>query len=76
MDIESKLKNLEKQIDNLEVPIGYGVSGASLSTPLWIDALTPYLEFTVLVCGVIIGISTVYLQIRKIRKSRDKDGAS
>lgn len=68
--LEEKVDQIARKIDALEVPIGYSVAGTSLSTPFWIDTLTPYMEFGVLACGLIIGVTTVILQIRKIRKGK------
>lgn len=68
--ISDMFQHLEKKIDALEVPAGYTVAGGSLSTPLWIDTLTPYMEFGVLLTGLIIGITTVILQIKKIREKK------
>lgn len=68
MDINQKLQKLEKKIESLEVPAGYTISGASISIPWWVDALSQWLEFGVILTGFIIGILTIVLQIKKLKR--------
>jgi hypothetical protein len=64
------MNRVQKLTEAAEIPVGYTIAGASLSTPIWIDFLTPYIQFGTLLTGFVIGCLTVYLQIRKIRRDK------
>lgn len=63
-----KLEKLQTKAVGLtyDVPAGATASASMLSFPLWIENLTPWLEFGVLLCGFIVGIFTVIIYYKKL----------
>lgn len=60
-----------QKLDAVQIPAGYGVAAGLTSTPIWLESVTTYLEFLIVVVGLLIGISTLYWNYLKIREHRE-----
>ena len=57
-----------QKTDALQVPTGYVVSGGMMTTPAWMDSVTSWLDLLLILIGVVVGITTVWLNVKKIRE--------
>lgn len=71
MDLNQKIQSLEKKLNALEVPAGAVASTSMITLPAWADKLTPWLEFGILVTGVLVGILTVIVYWQKAFGKKD-----
>lgn len=66
------IDKISQKAEQFQVPAGYAVTGTLSSTPLWLQPVSNWLEFVILIIGVIVGITTVWLNIIKIERARGK----
>lgn len=64
------LDRIERKIEPIQIPAGYVVSAGLSSTPLWLQDAATWFEFGIVVCGFLIGVTTLWLNIRKILKNK------
>lgn len=64
------IEKFEKKIEPIQIPAGYVVSASLSSTPLWLQDATTWFEFGIVVCGFLIGVTTLWLNIRKLLKKK------
>lgn len=55
-----------KDIEQATILKGYTVAAAATSTPMWVHNLTDFAQLIVVLLGVLIGATTLYLNIKKI----------
>ena len=63
--------NLLEKIDGVQVPTGYVVSGGLTTTPVWMSSMTTWLDLIIILIGVAVGLTTLYINVLKIRKITD-----
>lgn len=63
------IQKIEKAIEKVQLPAGYTVSVALTSTPIWLEDVITWFEFGVIVVGLLVGLTTLWLNIVKIRKA-------
>lgn len=63
----------ERLYTKLDVATGATVSGSLLSTPLWLAALSDWLQVITLVVGITVGVSAYRLNTAR-RESLQEDG--
>ena len=63
---------LNKAYASADVVAGFGVSGGLISTPLWMGALTDWLQLLTLVVGILVGLSAYRLNVAR-RKELEED---
>lgn len=59
-----------KDVEQATIVKGYAVAAATVSTPAWVHALTDFGQMIVVMLGILIGVTTLYLNIQKIRKKK------
>ena len=63
---------LIQKVEHMQVPIGYGVSAGLTTTPAWMDAVHTWGDFALFVIGVLVGLTTLWLNVIKINKEQDE----
>lgn len=66
------LEKIQNKIDSVQVPLGYGMSGGLTSTPLWLEPTMHWLQWIGVLIGVLIGITTLYINFLTIKDRRNK----
>jgi len=61
---------IQRTVEVVESGAAYTVAGASMTAPAWLDDAQSYGEFTLLFLGILIAATTLYLNVRKIRKDK------
>lgn len=61
---------LEKLQAKAETIIPYTVSGGLISSPVWLAALTSWLQFIAVLVGIAVGLTTIHLNRLKIKKEK------
>ena len=64
----SMTDQLIQKVEQIQVPVGYGVSAGLTTTPVWLDTLTGILELVAVCFAVLVGYTTWRLNIAKRRK--------
>ncbi len=57
---------------SLLVPVGYGATTVVGTTPLWIQDLSSYLEFGAVVFALLVGATTLYINVLNIIQKHKK----
>lgn len=57
---------------SVPVPVGYAVAGTIGTTPIWIQDLSGYLEFFAVVFAVLVGATTLYINLLNILEKLEK----
>jgi hypothetical protein len=68
-------QRISHALEQAQVPVGYGVTAVVGSSPVWVESLTSGLEIAAFVVAIIVGITTVRLNIirtRAIKGSENK----
>lgn len=65
-----------EKMESLQVPAGYTVSAGLYSVPVWVQDLSGWLQFFAVVCAVLVGASTFYLNMLKIREKSRRLGSN
>lgn len=60
-------RNIAQKIDSLHVPAGYTVSAGLTTSPVWLEHVTAYMQLGAVTFGVLVGVTTVWLNLVKIR---------
>lgn len=66
-NVVAMAENLERKARAVDIQAGYTISATTMSMPLWVNKLGQWLEFGVLVCGFLIGVTTLVYNIRRLR---------
>lgn len=61
-------RNTMHRLEQAQVPAGYTVSVGLTTTPVWFSDMSTYLEITALSIGVLVGLTTLYLNYLNIKK--------
>lgn len=59
-----------------QTKIGYGVAGAIGSTPLWVKNLTDILQLLAVAVAILVGLSTFYMNMKRIKYYKDLEKES
>lgn len=62
------LNKIQNKLDSAQIVAGYSVTGTLASTPVWLDSLTAWFELVAVILAVLVGVTTVWLNIQKINK--------
>lgn len=66
------MSRISEKLDAVQVPVGYSVAAGVGATPLWIQTLTGWLEFAAVLFAVLVGATTLWINVgRIIRGCRD-----
>ena len=57
-----------RKLETLEIPAGYTVGATVITIPIWVEPLTVWLQLFVVVVGIMVGLTTIWLNIKKIRQ--------
>lgn len=63
---------LIQKVEHMQVPAGYGVSAALTTTPAWMNAVQTWMDFGLVAVGVAVGLTTLWLNLIKIKKVKDE----
>lgn len=67
-----KLMSGEK-FEQAVIPAGFGVSGGLTTLPLWIQHVSAWAQAISPIIGVLVGLATLYVLVRKILRGKDKE---
>jgi len=61
---------MQRTVEVVESGAAYAVAGASITAPAWLVDANTYGELVLLFLGILIAATTLYLNVRKIRKDK------
>ncbi len=64
------------KIDSVQVPTGYAVSAGLTTTPAWMNSITTWLDFSIIVIGVAVGLTTLWINVMKIKRMERERNAN
>ncbi len=59
--------------DQALIPTGYLTSAGLTTTPVWLDSVITWMEFGAVTIGLVVGITTIYFNILRIKSLKKKD---
>lgn len=66
-------ETVQSILDKTEIPAGFAVSGGLITLPVWVQAMSAWAQALSPIIGVIVGVLTAYVLIRKIFKEQKQD---
>lgn len=64
------MDKLHDKLEQIQVPLGYGMAGGLTTVPLWVHNLTDWLQLLAVSVGIAVGLTTLYINFRTIKKRK------
>lgn len=64
---------IDRLADKAQVTIGATVSGGLVSSPVWLNTLTDWLQLLAVIIGLLVGLTTLQLNRIRIKKETTED---
>jgi hypothetical protein len=72
MEALMDMNKIQHKIEYAQDAAGYTVSAGLVSTPIWLQTLTGWLEPMAIIIGIGVGLSTIYLNWKRSKKLDEK----
>lgn len=63
---------VQRKVDAAQIPVGYASAAAVGSTPVWVQGLSGWLELFAVLFAVLVGATTLYMNLQSIMEKRKR----
>ena len=64
------MNRIQDTMEQAQIGIGYTVAAGLTTAPVWVQKLTDWFDLLLLVIGVAVGLTTLWINIQRIRRGK------